>query len=60
MCNLSDVVEESGIQKGRREADILSLKALMRNMKMPVEQALAILETPEEKWQEYRNLLAQQ
>lgn len=71
MCNLSEVVEESGIQKGlqkglqegrqegRQEERLFVLKTLMRNMKMPVEQALATLEIPERDWPEYRRPLAE-
>lgn len=54
MCNLSEVVEE----KGRREGQLLLLKNLIKNMKMPVEQAFATLEIPERDRQEYCRLLA--
>lgn len=68
MCNLSQGVEEEGRRKGRQEGRqegrkeerLLLLKNLIKNMKMPIEQALATLEIPEVDWQEYRKLLAEQ
>ena len=60
MCNLSQGVEEKGRQEGRKEERLLLLKNLIKNMKMPIEQALATLEIPEVDWQEYRKLLADQ
>ena len=56
MCNLSQVVKE----EGRQEERLQMLKNLMKNMKMPLEQALAALEIPKGDWQEYRRLLAEQ
>ena len=56
MCNLSQSVEQKGIEKGI----LRSLQTLMKNMKMPLEEALATLEIPEADWQKYRKLLAGQ
>ena len=56
MCNLSQNVKEEGHQKER----LLLLKNLIKNMEMPIEQALVALAIPETDWQKYRKLLAGQ
>lgn len=72
MCNLSQSVEEKGMEKGIEKGIVIgieegiekgilrSLQNLMKNMKMPVEEALSSLGIPETDWQKYRNLLAGQ
>lgn len=64
MCNLSQSVEEKGIEKGIEKGvernTVHTLEKLMKNLKMPIEQALATLEIPEADWQKYRKLLAGQ
>lgn len=55
MFDYGDYVEEMGIRKGRREGIregkregiIISLKNLIKNANMPLEQAMAVLEIPE-------------
>ena len=58
MCNLSQGVMERGVEKGRVEgraegigigvdtARIESIKALMKNMNMTLEQAIQVLQYP--------------
>ena len=60
MCNLSQTVKEEGRQEGLFDGILRSLKNLMKNKGMPIEEALATLEVPEADWQKYRNLLAGQ
>lgn len=52
MCNLSDYIEEKGIQKGKREGKIEqqleNLRAVMTNLNLPVEKAMDILNVPQE------------
>jgi len=60
MCNLSQSVEEKGIQKGIQSERISTLKKLMKNKKMPIDEALETLEVPEADWPKYRELLAGQ
>ena len=60
MCNLSQTVKEEGCQEGLIDGILLSLKNLMKNKGVPVEEAFATLEVPEADWQEYRKLLAGQ
>ena len=43
MCNLNQTVKEEGHQEER----LLLLRNLMKNMKMPMEQAVAMLEIPD-------------
>lgn len=54
MCNLSQSVEE----KARQEERLLLLKNFMENMKIPLEEAMAVLEVPQEDRRTCRKLLA--
>ena len=60
MCNLSQGVEEKGIQKGRKDERLLLLKKLLKNGKMSMEEILVAWEIPEADWPKYRQLLAEQ
>ena len=60
MYHSSQSVEEKGIEEGRQEARLLAIKNLMKNMKMPIEQALAVLEIREADWEKCQKLLANQ
>lgn len=60
MCNLSQTVKEEGRQEGLIDGILLSLKKLMKNRGMSVEEAFTTLEVPEADWQKYRKLLAGQ
>ena len=60
MCNLSDSVEEKGIQKGIHKNQLLSVKALMDTMKLSEEEALAALRIPKADWEKCRKLVTEQ
>lgn len=71
MCNLSQGVREKGIAegmakgivKGRAEGmaenTLASIRSLVKNIGVSVEQAMSVLEIPEAERQKYRNLLNQ-
>ena len=52
MCNLSEGIEQRGIQKER----LNSIQNLMKNLKLPLEQAMAALGIPKDEWETYRSL----
>ena len=58
MCNLSEAIEARGIQKGiqlgREEGVISSIRMLMKNMDWPFEKAAAMLGIPQDQWENYR------
>ena len=56
MCNLSRGVEEKGVVKGI----LASIKNLVKNMGVSVEQAMSVLEIPEAERQKYMDLLERQ
>ena len=56
MCNLSKGVEERGVTKGI----VASIKNLVKNMGVSVEQAMSVLEIPETERQKYMDLLERQ
>lgn len=72
MCNLSQSVEDGGVEKGveigveigvkkgEEKQALRSLQTLMKNLKLPVEEALTVLEVPQTDWQKYRKLLTEQ
>lgn len=64
MCNLSQGIEEKGIQKGiqqgRQDERISILKKLVKSGKMPIDEALETLDIPKTDWQGYHKLLAEQ
>ena len=53
MCNLSQSIEEKGIEKGI----LVSIKRLMTNLKLSLEQALDTLEISDEEKPKYREML---
>jgi len=55
MCNLSKGVEAKGMTNGI----LASIKNLVKNLGMSVEQAMSVLEIPEAERQNYRDLLKQ-
>ena len=71
MCNLSDVLEEramekgraEGMEKGRAEGIMLgvtnNIKQLMVNLKMTAEQAMNALGIPQQEQAEYMKLIGQ-
>jgi len=61
MCNLSDGIERHGIEIGKEigeERNTLKLlQNLMKNMQLPLEQAMAVLEVPETDRKKYADML---
>ncbi|RKJ52242.1 hypothetical protein D7X25_15810 [bacterium 1XD42-8] len=60
MCNLSKGVEEKGMAKGLTNGILASIKNLVKNMGVSVEQAMSVLEIPEAERQKYMDLLERQ
>ena len=56
--------EERGVKKGRSEgrADerIANIRNMVKNMGVSIEQAMSVLEVPEDEWQQYKDLLEQE
>ena len=61
MCNLSDGVEQKGIEKGIKQGQdsalLDSIRNLMKNLKFSAIQAMDVLDIPEEKRHEYSIIL---
>ena len=57
MCNLSQSIEEKGIEKGIEKGMLVSIKKLMINLKFTLEQALDTLEISDEEKPKYREML---
>ncbi len=60
MCNLSEGVMRKGVAKGMTKGILSSIQSLMKNMDLSEEQAMAMLDIPEEERQNYRDLLKKQ
>lgn len=59
MCNLSDGIEQKGIEIGKEKNMLQSIQNLMKNMKISMEQAMAILEVPEVDKEKYTKMIKQ-
>ena len=61
MCNLSKGIEEKGIaigeERGKEQGILSSIRKLMSNLKMNLEQALDTLEISEEEKPKYREMI---
>ena len=55
MCNYSDFVWNRGKKEGKAEA----LVSLMESMKYTIEQAMSVLNIPNDEWDDYRSIVAQ-
>jgi len=60
MCNLSEGVMRKGVAKGVTKGVLSSIQSLMKNMDLSEEQAMALLDIPENERQGYRDLLKKQ
>ena len=60
MCNLSKGVREKGRAEGMANGILASIKNLVKNMGVSVEQAMSVLEIPEAERQTYMDLLERQ
>ncbi len=59
MCNLSESIEERGIQKGIQKESLRSIQKIMKNAHLSSEQAMDLLEIPERDRARYLELLKQ-
>jgi predicted transposase YdaD len=65
MCNLSEGVKNEGIkiglelgrEEGRKERTIVSVKSLMKNLKLSIDQAMNALDIPEADRAYYANAI---
>lgn len=57
MCELIDKYEKRGIQYGTENTILSSIQKLMKNLNLPLEQAMTVLEIPEEEQQKYLRLI---
>ena len=57
MCNLSDGVEERGIEKGITSTTLRSVRCLMETVGWTVEQAMDALKIPREEQEKYMKML---
>ena len=57
MCNLSDLIEEKGMEKGKELTLLDSIKNLMETLHLSAEQAMSALRIPEGKWSFYKSKL---
>ena len=53
MCNLSDHIEEKAIQRGISEERFSNLRAVMENLNLTAEQAMDVLNVPQEERAQY-------
>ena len=53
MCNLSDSIEQKGIEK----ALLRSIQNLMKNLKLSIEQAMTALGVPEADREKYAKMI---
>ena len=52
--------EERGIKKGRADKQIENIRNMIKNMGVSIEQAMSVLEVPEDERQQYKDLLEQE
>lgn len=59
MCNLSDSVEERGIQKGIQQANAKGLAALMESLSISLDEAMKMLKIDSSEREMYKQLVEQ-
>ena len=59
MCNLSDSVEERGIQKGIQQATAKGLAALMESLSISLDEAMKMLKIDSSEREMYKQLVEQ-
>ena len=63
MCKIMDEIWQEGMERGMAqgmERDRLeSLRTIMRKMRLSAEDAMAMLDVPQDRWQKYKTLLEQ-
>ena len=59
MCNLSDSVEERGIQKGMQQGNAKGLAALMESLSISLDEAMKMLKIDPSEREIYKQLVEQ-
>ena len=57
MCNLSQGILEKGLKQGREEGITDSLRNIMKSLKMTAEQAMEVLNIPQNEQGKYKTML---
>ena len=60
MCNLGEGIEQNGIKKGHRSARLEDIQAIRKNLGYSLEQAMNLLNVPDDERPEYLTLLQKQ
>ena len=50
---------ERGMERGAENKLLESLRTIMRKMRLSAEDAMAMLDVPQDRWQKYKTLLEQ-
>ncbi len=60
MCNLGEAIEQNGIKKGRHTTRLEDIQAIRKNLGYSLEQAMNLLNVPDDERPEYLTLLQKQ
>ncbi len=60
MCNLGEAIEQKGIKKGRHTTRLEDIQAIRKNLGYSLEQAMDLLNIPDDERSEYLTLLQKQ
>ena len=60
MCNLGEAIEQNGIKKGRHTTRLEDIQAIRKNLGYSLEQAMDLLNVPDDERPEYLTLLQKQ
>ena len=60
MCNLGEAIEQKGIKKGRHTTRLEDIQAIRKNLGYSLEQAMDLLNVPDDERPEYLTLLQKQ
>ena len=63
MCKIMDEIWQEGMERGMAQGmernRLESLRTIMRKMRLSAEDAMAMLDVPQDRWQKYKTLLEQ-
>ena len=59
MCKIMDEIWQEGMTQGMERDRLESLRTIMRKMRLSAEDAMAMLDVPQDRWQKYKTLLEQ-
>ena len=59
MCKIMDEIWQEGMAQGMERDRLESLRTIMRKMRLSAEDAMAMLDVPQDRWQKYKTLLEQ-